>query len=380
MRISTLDRLTLFSVACSGLVACSGTSPDVREVQRSRTYESTDSELRWNAGPEERFGMRRTTPRSAPPGWHWEVPDGWSEQPTTSLRLANFLVAGDERAECYLTTLVGDGGGLTANVDRWRGQMSLPSAAPEELEALARAELAGEPATVVDLEGRWVGMSGDAEGNEYRLYGLLQISAEHSRFLKMVGPKEILEGEIEAFHRLAESLHQDSDGHAHGHGADAAHSGSHPEATTSTQGQPFRWQAPEGWEQAPERAMRLVTFLSADGRTECYVTVLAGDGGGIAGNIRRWCEQMGATIPMDEEIEALERIPMLGGEGVLLDVTGRYRGMGDQDVPEARLLGAVRLLGTSSIFVKLIGPTDAVAAEREAFLSFCASLEENDRS
>ena len=72
---------------------------------------------------------------------------------------------------------------------------------------------------------------------------------------------------------------------------------------------------------------------------------------------------------------AAERVPLLGGDALLIAATGRYRGMADESIADASLLGAIRSLPDRTVFVKMIGPAHRVAAERDAFLELCRSLE-----
>jgi hypothetical protein len=363
--------LALLTAACSQ-------GDRLREITSSRTVEAADADIVWNASVEQRFGLRRTegAPGGGSGGFHAQTPPGWQELPTSSLRLVNLRVAGDERAECYLTVLGGDGGGLAANVNRWRKQMSLPEASAEEIAALPRANLLGAEALLVDIEGVWTGMSGDEEGTDYRLVGLAQVTGGAARFLKMTGPRDVLAGEVEAFLTLAASMHVDDGSHSHGDTPAAPGLAAAPAGGDSSA---LRWQDPPGWRRGPARVMREVTFfIGEDDTTECYVSILKGDGGGISANVNRWCEQMGAAPLTEAELDGATRITMLGSESVLVEVDGTYEGMGDANVPGAKLLGAVCLLGESSVFVKMIGPSATVAGEREAFVAFCESIVEGN--
>jgi hypothetical protein len=280
------------------------------------------------------------------------------------MRAADFLVAGDERAECYLTILGGDGGGLLANVNRWRAQMSLPALEADELAAAPRAPLLGTEGVLVDFRGEWVGMDGDEAGEDHRLIGLISIDGGRARFLKMTGPADVLEHEVDAFLALAASFREGGahEDHRSGHGAESP-------------GSSLTWEAPSSWRRAADRPLREVTFLLGEqGEGECYVTVLGGTGGGAFANINRWCNQMGQSDLSAAEFEGLLRIPMLGTAGVVVEVEGVYRGMGDELVEGAALLGAVCELPGQAVFVKLIGPAELVRGSREAFLSFCESL------
>jgi hypothetical protein len=139
----------------------------------------------------------------------------------------------------------------------------------------------------------------------------------------------------------------------------------------------LRWQTPAGWVEAGDNPMRVVTFQAAP-RTECYVSALPGDGGGLAGNLNRWRRQMGAEPMTPGELEALPTVDMLGEPVPLLDVSGTFTSMRGASSPGFRMLGAVRLLPGRSVFVKMTGPDGEVAAQREAFVALCASLRLED--
>ena len=55
------------------------------------------------------------------------------------MRKATWIVSGpnDSKAEIAVTVFPGSVGGLTANVNRWRGQIGLPPASPDEIAASA---------------------------------------------------------------------------------------------------------------------------------------------------------------------------------------------------------------------------------------------------
>lgn len=302
---------------------------------------------------------------------HWDTPPGWTELPPSSLRQANFRVAGRDDAECYLTLLAGDGGGVVANVNRWRKQMSLAPLDDTEVAALPRATLLSNEGALIDVEGEWVGMGGDASEQGWRLVGIAAAGSGQGAFLKMVGPADAIAAERDAFLALAASMHSAA---SHGGGGETAHE---PSATPARRTSGLTWTAPPGWQQAPDRAMREVTFkMGADGETaECYVAVLGGEGGGVLPNINRWRSQLGADALSDADAEELDRLPMLGVEGIVVDAAGSFEGMAGERYEEALLFGAVCLLPDRSVFVKLVGPSATVGPEREAFIAFCQSLE-----
>lgn len=398
--------LGLALLLAGSLAACS--EAETHAIEPGRILEPSEGgDFLVDATPAQRFGlepmggMRRS---SAP---HWETPAGWVDETAARApqggvgRVASFRIGED--TECYLTVLAGDGGGLEANVNRWRSQMSLPPLSPAEIAAAPRVPFFGGEGLLVDFEGTFTGMGGTEQGTGYRLLGLLALAGGEARFLKMTGPAEVVAREREAFLALGASFHADHEGghdeppagdpHAGLAGVPPVGSGVDPHAGLA--GVPpvggvgggaggLTWEAPEGWRLDPERGgMRLVTYHFGPPEdpdaAECFVMTLAGDGGGAFANANRWCTQMEAPEMTRARFDALERVPMLGGEGVLVEVAGRYRGMGEEDVADALLLGAIRELEGRAVFVKLVGPAAVVEPQREAFLEFCGSLEEAGR-
>ena len=63
-------------------------------------------------------------------GFTADLPDGWAEKPGTGMRMASYTIEGTS-IDFYLISLtMGD---VPSNVNRWRGQVGLPAASPEEI-------------------------------------------------------------------------------------------------------------------------------------------------------------------------------------------------------------------------------------------------------
>ncbi|MFT7463363.1 MAG: hypothetical protein ACI9EF_001707, partial [Pseudohongiellaceae bacterium] len=308
-------------------------------------------------------------------------------------RLLNFQVAGDADTTCYLTVLSGNGGGLTANVNRWRQQMQLENLDDEAIAALPKGELLGASATAFDARGTFAGMGGEGNAADSRMIGLLAFTGSQALFLKMVGPAEVVTAQEEAFHAFASSLKDAHEGHDHGP-AVAANDATTSNAPTTNPGAPtaiasdppaatgptnsaggLAWEAPEGWQITAPRIMRLVNFdLGGDAENQCYISMLGGDGGGILDNINRWQEQMGQPNISAAEIAGLQTVPMLDGTALIVEIAGSFRGMGDDTLDDALMLGAIRELPQSTVFVKMIGDKSELAAQRDNFYKFCQSI------
>ena len=393
MTLSTLARTLLpaAALAAAGMAGCDD-GADEHQLSPPRIYEPVGRTIRWNASPAERHGISAedfagatgasTTagdvaePETDEASLRWSTPAGWVELPPATFRDANFLVAGDERAECYLTTIGGEAGGLEANINRWRNQLSLAPLDEAAIAALPRVPWLGGDAVLVDFEGRWTGMLGDEASEDWRLVGLLRIGHDQSRFLKMVGPDEVVGPQIETFLALAGSFRVGGEEGADVAPPDAGASAAAPPAAAdgAERTEALAWRTPAGWMRTPDKPMREVTYVSGEGgRVECAVTLLGGTGGGVLANVNRWCGQLGAPELTEADLAALERVPVAGGEGVLVRLE---RGPGATAEPvQELLLGAVALLPERAVFVKMTGPREAVEGQRAALLEFCGSLE-----
>jgi hypothetical protein len=89
----------------------------------------------------------------------WTPPSGWQQQPSDGFRLATLMIPTDDQPLELAVSKLGRGEGpweeqLLANVNRWRGQVSLPDVKPEELaDATQQIPVDGSLAVVVSIAG-----------------------------------------------------------------------------------------------------------------------------------------------------------------------------------------------------------------------------------
>ena len=131
---------------------------------------------------------------------------------------------------------------------------------------------------------------------------------------------------------------------------------------------------PGGFEDAGPRTMRNVNLVSGAG-TELYAMSMPGAAGGVGPNAQRWRRQLGAAALTPLELADLPRLTVLGVEAVVVDVAGRFQGMGGQVIDDARMLGLICPLDDHTVFVKMIGPRADVDEHEDAFREFCESFE-----
>lgn len=203
----------LYDLSISLAVLClvggsfTGCAPrgEVREIVETRRVDASDRRVPLHMTSAERFNLAEASnePDTTPDSLTWDAPAGWQPLPPTAVRLADFRVS--ERGECSLSVLRGMGGGIEANIDRWRAQMGLAPASPEEIAALPRVEILGRPSPVVEITGAFSGMSGRTE-TDWALLGAVCVQPEAALFVKMIGPAEEILPQREAFLAFCRSI------------------------------------------------------------------------------------------------------------------------------------------------------------------------------
>jgi hypothetical protein len=133
----------------------------------------------------------------------WTVPTGWQAMPPSQFLLAQFLIQdGDARAEVNVSELAGEGGGLLANLNRWRGQLGLPQVAQEDdfskmVDSLA---VPGGQAELVDVTG-----TNSKTSQPSRLIGVVLPQAGQTWFYKLMGDPKLVAAQKDAFIKFIQS-------------------------------------------------------------------------------------------------------------------------------------------------------------------------------
>lgn len=214
-----LGGLCLLLVGC-GPVDDRKPITEERELPSGHEVPELGLSLQQRMMPQGQLGMQSTPPTDAsepPAGGEniadllvWDTPEGWSEAPATAMRLVNMRFGEENEGECYLTVLMGGGGGLEANIGRWYGQMGKTAPSAEEIDALPRATLMRRSAVVIDIEGTFSGFGSEPLPG-YRMIGRIlppEGSGDNtfSMFLKMTGPAALVEANLEKFEKFSGSF------------------------------------------------------------------------------------------------------------------------------------------------------------------------------
>jgi hypothetical protein len=127
----------------------------------------------------------------------WTKPEGWTEAPPKTFGIAAFT-AGEGKVEITLSSA---GGEWTDNVNRWRGQVSLPPLSADEIAKEAKQiETLGVQGNYVELVGT------DRTGNPAALFGIAATAGGTQYFVKLTGDPELAQREKANFEAFVKSL------------------------------------------------------------------------------------------------------------------------------------------------------------------------------
>lgn len=129
----------------------------------------------------------------------WTIPSDWKPLPPSEFLLAEFSITGanDANADVNVAELGGEGGGLLANVNRWRGQLGLP---PIEEILTTPLDVAGGKAQIVDFTG-----TDSKTGKPARLVGAIVPQNGQTWFYKLMGDETVVAQQKDAFLKFIQS-------------------------------------------------------------------------------------------------------------------------------------------------------------------------------
>jgi hypothetical protein len=364
--------VALFAVLGAALCATSCSPPDgPYEITERRVREEPRPQALAPATSDARFGAVRTSP---PPttsggGIAFELPQGWVERPAVGGRIVSFGVEAKPALDGSIGLLPNEEDREAASVNLLRGKVGLDALDAAAVAELPRLTVMGRAGIWVEARGTFRSAESAADIEDALLVGVIVTLPAVSLAVELVGPYDEVEPELDALRAFAGSLR-------FGGGTATTSPGDGRVAPSAPA--PFTWTTPEGWRESGPRTMRLVTLHPVDDdTTECYVTVLGGDGGGALDNVNRWRGQMALDPVERDALDELPRLNVLGRDVPYLTVEGSFAGMGAGAArADQMLLGVFCELGDRAVSVKMTGPRERVQRERERFEEFCRSLAE----
>jgi len=139
--------------------------------------------------------MANTAVPTGSDSFTWTAPAHWVAKAPGAMRKGSFAIKGDGAADADLsiTAFPGDTGGLAANLNRWRGQISLAPLAATEIDgALQHFDGDGLHFEVVDF-------AGTANGTPTRIIGAVLSRPGETWFFKLMGPDALVAGQKNDF-------------------------------------------------------------------------------------------------------------------------------------------------------------------------------------
>jgi len=130
----------------------------------------------------------------------WTVPSDWKALPPSQFLLAEFSVTVTNGANADVNVAVA-GGGLVANVNRWRGQLGLPAAGETDFsKSVSTFDIPGGRASLVDLTG-----TDSKTGKPARLVGVILPQNGQTWFYKLMGDPDTVAQQKDAFIKFIQS-------------------------------------------------------------------------------------------------------------------------------------------------------------------------------
>lgn len=255
----------------------------------------------------------------------WTVPQGWVEEKGGAQQREATLRFGDHEPKLELTVVrfQGDGGGMLANLNRWREQLGLDKIEEAGIPTLAKKmDNAAAEVWVVDL----IGPQRPGAG----MRGMQQQRA--------------------------------------------------PEPPPSANRTPslddirsmFTLDRPPGWKENPQPTNgRIFEFMVDEGGGSALVTLSLLQGGGdLAGNVNRWREQAGlGPLPEGDVAKTAAPMSFVGNEAWLVEAIGPQRG----------IIVVASFNPQFSIFFKMDGTPSTVQSQKSAFMKAAQSFQMKGR-
>jgi hypothetical protein len=269
------------------------------------------------------------------------------------MSLASFTIAGanGQEAQVSITPLGMLGGRDAMIVNMWRQQLGLEMSSPEEAtQQLQPVEVGGEKGSLFDLTG-----PGQEGSKPVRIVTAMVHRPDASWFYKLSGDAPLVEAQKPVFLEFLKTVQI----------KETAATSAPPSAAEEPA--PFKGEVPSGWTRLPAGQMQVAKFGLPEkdgGKGEVFVSVFPNDTGGRLANVNRWRRQVGLPEVSEADLGSMVRpldpaIP----EAMLVELTNKNK----------TLIGAIIPRGGSYWFYKALGDTQAVLAQKDAFIAFAKS-------
>ena len=247
----------------------------------------------------------------------WTLPAGWKKLGATEMRYATLVLDGEPQLEMTVTKFPGrddlpQAEQVVMNINRWRGQLSLPPIRNEDLEDQS------EQISIADGKGYWTNLVGRPRPKPAGMTPPAQATMPNQ-------------------------------------------ANAEPAAEKSA---PL-YNKPEGWTEGPSAKFATVSLQVLDGDKKAAITVTSAGGSPLL-NVNRWRGQVGLGPLTEEQLAATAKMVEVG------QMAGNLYEMSQ----EGRSIFGVIVENQGQMwFAKMAGDTPLVERERERFVEFLKSLQ-----
>ncbi|HEY5992058.1 MAG TPA: hypothetical protein VIU10_05730, partial [Candidatus Udaeobacter sp.] len=216
------------------------------------------------------------------------TPPNWEPQPLAQMRLASFVVKGDNGAiaDISFVSLGSAAGNVLDNVNRWLDQLGQPPIIEQKLGDIAqRLRTSLGDVIIVDLAGLPENADPARDG---RIIAAMITTSDSTLFFKMRGNADLAEAQKGDFIKWVASVCS-----AQTETKSPQMAAMPPRDAVAPQ---IKWETPESWTEVPPSSMRYASFSASDGnagKIDISIVTFSGDGGSDADNVNRWRGQIG---------------------------------------------------------------------------------------
>jgi hypothetical protein len=284
------------------------------------------------------------------PALKWSLPDGWKDLGPDRMSAARFTAPND--VSVMITPLALMAGQEASLVNMWR-QMTeqAPLSDEDAAKALTPVDLAGGKGMQFEVIGK-------RETGDVKVVTAFLHRDKKSWFFKIQGTPAAVDAQKDAFNGFLKSIKFEAPAPGPAPTPTLPPTPTPPPSTTPVvvPGTP-----PSSWTAQTPGPLQAAKFKVGD-NAEVAVSVFANDTGGVASNVSRWRGQLGLPVADEATIKSsIKPIPGAPEGSVMVDLENAGK----------TLAGAIVPRDGKWYFYKLTGETAAVAAAREAFITYC---------
>lgn len=286
----------------------------------------------------------------------WRALPDWEMEEAGKFLTAAYAVP--ELGRLTVSKLGGDGGGLSANVNRWRGQVNM-NPLPED-------QVRGQPMPVTGSSREMLLFNlnpDDAPAEAEGIFAAVLPLGSETWYFKLTGPSaKLREKGGDVFMAFLSDVRIAGEQEA----APAP-----PSSPASPKVPKIQVTAPEGWEESQGSAMRVASFaVKGEGGATADVSVipLPGNSGSVLENVNRWRGQV-QLPPLAAADDPALGTEMDGAAGKLF-VTHMVSAEPVLDGKKAAISTAILKAEGVTWFFKITGEASLVEANREKFETF----------